>query len=93
MSYQPPSLRARRTVIPVEMAQPLPAPELVALTRLALCEDCENYSNGQCRLFGCCDKTVSEKVKWALSQCPDNPPRWKRFRQLSGNAGQLETNQ
>ena len=62
------------TVIPQQIvsvqSKPLPCTEIVAAMREAICEDCEHNSDGTCRLNACCQKSISENVKWALSKCP-----------------------
>ncbi len=80
--YAIPSMRVRHMDDTAKVSNPpapMPAPEITAETRLAICEACPNSKGDICRLFGCCNNKVSEKVKWALSQCPDNPPRWLRL--------------
>lgn len=41
--------------------------------RLGICQACENYAAGRCRLCGC---FLSAKVASASEHCPDTPPRW-----------------
>ena len=56
---------------------PLAAPAEVATARLAICQPCEHNTGGQCRLFGCCPKDLTQTVNLALQQCPIG--RWPRF--------------
>lgn len=50
--------------------------EEVRNERLKLCSECPNFNiDGICNLCGC---PIEEKIKLEVSQCPDNPPRWKR---------------
>lgn len=87
MSYLPPSLRAERSgpFSPQgEKARmrgrasfpprPLTAPEIIAATRLAVCEFCEHAAGGRCRLFGCCEQPLSVLVTFATRTCPAK--RW-----------------
>ena len=57
-------------------AQPAKVSAAVAAERLMICVDCQYYASGTCRLFGCCGKSLAEKVTWALAQCPARPPKW-----------------
>jgi hypothetical protein len=85
MSYQIPSLRARRsgagTARPrfetLNAPTPLAAPEIVAALREAVCDVCPNNSKGRCRLFACCQKDIAATVKMATQQCPAG--HWKRW--------------
>lgn len=77
----PPSLRARG-IKPAVIAQPAKPAQVsadVAAARLVICLDCQNYSLGDCKLFGCCNRSVMDKVTWALAQCPAIPPKWERI--------------
>ena len=59
--------------------QPIPCLPEIAAERITTCLDCGHYSLGNCQLAGCCDKSLTLKVGWALSQCPANPPKWLRI--------------
>lgn len=43
--------------------------------RLAICRACPHHDDllRTCKICGC---GLGLKASWALSQCPDNPPRW-----------------
>jgi hypothetical protein len=82
MGYALPSLRIRAAapgLAPVASPGPAPltAPEDVAAARLVVCDACEHNSNGHCRMFGCCQKSIATTVTLALSKCPAGKwPRW-----------------
>jgi len=76
MSYQLPSLRARRGVALI--LQPAPAPETVAAERQAICDVCPDNAQGNCRLFACCQKSIATTVRLALRACPAG--RWGIFK-------------
>lgn len=82
MNYLPPSQRKLRggNGIAVPQVAPVIVDAAVVKERAAICAGCKNNSNGSCRLFGCCNKSISEKIKWAFSQCPARPPRWLRVK-------------
>ncbi|MDB5387662.1 MAG: phosphoribosyltransferase [Planctomycetaceae bacterium] len=47
--------------------------------RLAICQACEHFDRGRCKLCGCaCNKSnsLANKLSHASSQCPLNPPKW-----------------
>jgi hypothetical protein len=75
-----PSLRARQRgtgLAPATPPAPLTAPADVAAARLAICTTCEHNSDGNCRMFGCCQKTIARTVTLALGKCPAG--RWPRW--------------
>lgn len=41
--------------------------------RLAICQACEHYEPGRCRVCGC---GLSMKAGWADQSCPLDPPKW-----------------
>jgi len=80
MSYQLPSLRARRGVALVFQPSPAPlaAPETVAAERQVICDVCPDNAQGNCRLFGCCQKNIAATIRLALRACPAG--RWGIFK-------------
>ena len=78
----PPSLRNQNHTLlaaDVSPAQPTPCSPEITAERVAKCLDCDKYSLGSCRLFGCCNKSVIVQAGWMLAQCPDIPPKWLRI--------------
>lgn len=53
-----------------------------------ICRDCEHFIKykhnfGECNICGCNIKKDHEdlnfnKLSWATTKCPDNPPKWNR---------------
>lgn len=65
---------------------PQPPPEVIA-ERMAICQACPNWRDGECGLCGC---NLKAKTAWSLEQCPANPPRWERYSPLVQTAEHLE---
>ncbi len=83
MSHALPSLRvkalnhAKVATSQPPAVKPMAAPAEVADQRLAICAACESNAGGHCRLFGCCQKDLTQTVKLAFQQCPAGHwPRW-----------------
>lgn len=47
--------------------------------RLEACNACEHLKRNRCSLCGC---VVEYKAKWATTDCPDTPSRWKKKRNV-----------
>lgn len=41
--------------------------------RLVICQGCEQFEDGKCRLCGC---NLEVKAGWADQSCPLDPPKW-----------------
>lgn len=53
-------------------------PERVAVGRLEHCLTCKHFHliKRQCQICGC---LMPAKVRIALAECPDKPPRWSKY--------------
>jgi hypothetical protein len=72
------SHRPGKPKTPDHVTPVLTSPDIAA-SRLALCHKCGQFNGAGCRLAGCCDKSLAQKVTWAFSQCPATPPQWLRI--------------
>lgn len=70
----PSKFRKLNTAIEVDMGPT--APLNVIKMRELICSGCPLMSAGICQLCGC---DIADKVKLAISSCPDNPPRWEAY--------------